>query len=147
MHDKTPVEFENRNIGNLSQNEEDVFARELMSEANETAVNELLTMVEESLDYFMRTTFWNAKCSIHLIVKNVAEHVMLELLRKKVFGQTLQAQKAKIFDNETPSIGFGEVALLQLFQSANWKYWPAEFRYRNGREELQGRHYGELLGQ
>lgn len=57
---------------------------------------ELATLVEESLEDVLHTSYYNAQSVIRSFVFNAVEQVMLDIFRKDVIGETLKAHKAEV---------------------------------------------------
>lgn len=91
VHNDGPVEFGNSHIDNRRTNEEDMIAPNIKPAVTEMVTNNLLTMVEESLDDNLGTSFYNIHIGTRSEVYIVAEQVMLDQLRKDIFGEMLDA--------------------------------------------------------
>lgn len=59
-------------------------------------MEELWTMVQESLDEVLKSLFKKAQIGMLSVVYNIFEQVMLDLPRKDVIQRTLDEQKARI---------------------------------------------------
>lgn len=60
--------------------------------------DELVILVEESLDDSIRASYHNAQNGICSVVYNVVEKGKLDLLRKELLGKTLDADVSELFD-------------------------------------------------
>lgn len=60
----------------------------------------LMALVQESLDDILRPSYNNARSEIRLVVNNVLEQVRLDLLRKAVLCEMLDAYIAKFIDTD-----------------------------------------------
>lgn len=100
-----PVKNESRQISNRHTNEGDVIAREVRSAVSDLVTTELATVLEESLENILRESFHNWQSGIRSVVYNVLEQVILDLLRKDVIGETLEAHIGKVFDTDEAAEG------------------------------------------
>lgn len=91
VHTKAPDDIDHRPIESLRNENHDVSAQEVKSAIKKPIENELMTMVEGSLEDILRTLLHNAESGTRSVVYIVVEQVMLALLRKKVVRDTLNA--------------------------------------------------------
>lgn len=92
VHKEEPVEFDNCHNENRRTNQEEVIVREVMFAVQDLATAELCTMIKDSLEDFQRTSFHNAQSCIRSVVDNVAGQVMMDLMRKDIPKDTIDAQ-------------------------------------------------------
>lgn len=89
--------LENGHIENCRTDEEDVIARKFKFLVREMVTNELSTMLEESLDDILKTSFHNAQDTLQSIVNSVIEQMILKLQLKDLLGKMLDSHVAKFF--------------------------------------------------
>lgn len=94
------AEFQTRESSNgeLWHYEQNLVATEVKSSVKDLIANELSTMIKESLDKKLRKSLHNAQNGILSVMHSVVEQVMLNLLRKDVIEDTLEAHIPKVFD-------------------------------------------------
>lgn len=63
-------------------------------------VEEISTMIEETIENIFFEEYHKAQRSLRIVVCNVFEQAMLDILRKDVIGNTLDVHSAKFFDIE-----------------------------------------------
>lgn len=97
-NEEVRVEQESRQIENRRTREEDVIALEVKHEVTELDRTELSTMIEEWLEEILWKSFHNVQSCIQSVIYNVVEQDMLNLLRKDVIKETIDAHIAKFFD-------------------------------------------------
>lgn len=105
IHDEAPVELENSHSKNYCTNKEELIAREVKYAVKEMITNELSVIVQNLLDDIQRTSFHNRQGGIPSVVDKVVLQVMLDLLRKYVFGETVDAHIKKLFDTDAAAEG------------------------------------------
>lgn len=97
VHDEAHAESESLQIENHHTEDEELIIREVKSAVKEMVANKLSSMVQKSLDDFLRTLLFNLQRGIRPVVYEVAEQVMLDLIRKDVIGETVDIQRVNIF--------------------------------------------------
>lgn len=102
-NDEVSLEHKSLHIENWCTNEEDMIAREARPAVVEIATNELSTMVDEFVKDILGTSLYKVQRGTQWVVYIVVEKVMLEVLRKDVIRERLDAHIAKFFDTNAPA--------------------------------------------
>lgn len=77
VNDELNIEHETRSTESCRTENEEVTARKVKSAVKEIVTNDFSTLADESLDDMLKTSFYNGKRGIQLVVYNVVEQVML----------------------------------------------------------------------
>lgn len=117
-NEEVPAEKDSRQIENCCTNEEDVIAQKVKSAVTELATNELSSMFEELQDNTLRTLFHNAQRGMRQVVYDVVEQLILDLVRKDVIEEKLNAHLAIFSMLIQPLRVLEEVAIRQVVHSA-----------------------------
>lgn len=104
-NDEALVEHGSRQVKNRHTNEENVIARGGKHAVHELLTTEPATMVYESLDGILGTSFHKRQSSIRSVVYQVVQQVMLDLLRMDVIGEMIEAQIAKLYNMDVVTDG------------------------------------------
>lgn len=95
-----------------------MIVREVNAAAKEKNLTEFSTSSEDSLDDILSKSFFKAQCSIQSVFYNVAEQVLLELLRKYVIEKMLDAYIAKLLETNGAAEGLRKRLLACSFSMA-----------------------------
>lgn len=104
--EEAPIRQESNQLENSRTNEEEVIAREVKSALKDLVSTKLATIVEGLLDIILGKLSNSAQNGIRSVFYNVMEQFMLELLRKDVIEEMLDAHLGKFLDTEQPPSGF-----------------------------------------
>lgn len=91
VQNQTRVRIENCHIENYRRNEENVIAQKAKWQFKDMFVNELLTMVKESLDDFLRMSVHSGLNGIRSVLYEVVIQHVQDLLLRDVTGEWLDA--------------------------------------------------------
>lgn len=75
-------------------------AQEVKSTVKKLVAIDMVTMGQEVLDQISRKTLQIVQTGVRSVVCKAVEQVMLDVLRKNVIRETLDAQTAKYFDTD-----------------------------------------------
>lgn len=101
--DELPVEFDCRHTWDRRTNGEDVIAPEVKLSVMEMVTNDLLNVVEEYLHDILGTSFHNVQSGMWYVDSNLVKQVIVEMVHKEVFEETLKAHIAKIYGTDEVS--------------------------------------------
>lgn len=97
---KSYVKFDDHQVGSW-QTDEILIAWELKYIVKGLVVDELTTLMGESLNDIKGASFHNNRSVIPSAVLNVFEHAMMDLQRKRVILKTFGAHVVRRFDSNT----------------------------------------------